>query len=299
MLNVCVMLQGGLGNQCFEYAAGRALALKARANLTLRLDYLAEDRIYNRKLELDAFKCEFMSVLNEIKIARYFERVRNRLMGCCAWRIGNFCCDRPPYVYRELPSRWAGTLTLDGYWQSEKYFWSIRKQLIDEFQLKESRWMQSDHMAGVIQNAENPIFLHVRSYKEVPGKKDGCCALRMRQYYENALAYFCSRVGKSDVFVFSDDIEWAKGIFLRSWESRFSRLKFSPIENGSSPIREFMLMRLCKHGIVADSSFSWWAGWLGEQEWLARGEMPIRIRVNRRVMNDDFWPERWIPIDES
>ena len=67
-------------------------------------------------------------------------------------------------------------------------------------------------------------------------------------------------------------------------------------DTGGGYLRDFMLMRLCRHGVVADSSFSWWAGWLGEQDRLARGESALRLHVDRRVMNDDYWPDRWVAV---
>jgi hypothetical protein len=120
--------------------------------------------------------------------------------------------------------------------------------------------------------------------------------MQMMGYYLNALAYLKVAIGRGMVFVFSDDIEWVKICFLKYWVNKFIQFEFVPVDGESSQIRDFTLMRICRHGIVADSSFSWWAGWLGEQERIAKGEESLRFHVNRRVMNDDFWPERWMTI---
>lgn len=162
-------------------------------------------------------------------------------------------------------------------------------------------------MVQQIRAAENSVFLHVRSYKEVPGKVDGQRARQMIDYYQKAITYILKHIENPAFFIFSDDITFARELvsplFLAQGspactyiEPLCSKSITSNSKLPSAQIRDFTLMRMCKHGIVADSSFSWWAGWLGEQERLLKGENPIRLRVCRRVMNDDFWPARWVAI---
>lgn len=296
MKRVVAYLQGGLGNQCFIYAAARALALRSRATLSFNVDLFLEDSVYQRKLGLDPFECSlnFQSVGG--KMRRVAESWRSRLVGryCTGW--GNYRCDKRPFLYRAFPSDWKGALVLDGYWQSEKYFYDSREQLLRDFRLKNDVWMSSDPLAQRIRSEKDSIFLHVRSYKEVPGKSDGQCAIRMKDYYRDALQWLGEKLKMGTVFVFSDELGWARRNILTTDVVKGSRFEFVFNEAASSQLRDFMLMRMCRHGIVADSSFSWWAGWLGEQSRLARGEEAFRLHVNRRVMNDDFWPERWIAV---
>lgn len=208
---------------------------------------------------------------------------------------------RPPSL--QVPSSPDGlggyALLLDGYWQSEKYFLDAKEQLLLDFRLRDGSWVASDPLARQIGAEANSIFLHVRSYKEVPRKSDGRCAIDMRDYYRNALRYLRERMGNGTVFVFSDDLGWSRRHVLTDDVLKDSPFNFVFDSANSSQLRDFTLMRMCKHGIVADSSFSWWAGWLGEQDRLSRGEEALRLHVNRRVMNDDFWPDRWIAISPS
>lgn len=194
-----------------------------------------------------------------------------------------------------LPDSWHGTLILDGSFQSEKYFYDQREHILDDFSLKDDSWLDSDCFAQEIARTEHFIFLHVRSYKEVPGKENGECALQMIDYYRNSVNYMNAHVPFGRLFVFSDDIEWAKAHVL-SGVQRISRLPITFNDVVSTQLRDFTLMRMCRHGIVAVSSFSWWAGWLGEQEYALRGKNAIRLRVNKGVKNADFWPDRWIAI---
>ena len=290
MNKISSYLQGGLGNQAFIYAAARALSLRTGTELSFFGDYFLEDKVYKRSLSLNAFDCAIGGVETHGKLVRFAEMVRYRLFRNRFSRIGNYCCDRRPYKYRPLPMQWRGNLILDGYWQSEKYFDDCRMQILSDFALRDASWLASDPLAEEICVAENSVFLHVRSYKDIPGKEDGSRALKNIQYYRNALDYLKGVLSRGTVFVFSDDVEWAKANVVRETPC----FKFVYSNPDSSQLRDFMLMRLCQHSIAANSSYSWWASWLGEQE-----HGGIRIRLGKRVMNDDFWPERWVPISRE
>ena len=296
MKKVKAYLQGGLGNQCFIYAAARAAALRIGAELVLDGSYFLADKIYCRTYALDVFKTpRFKLQTSNSKLHVFLRRLRYALLRDRVPRFGNYVCDKRPFKFRLLPDNWHGTLTLDGYFQSEKYFYYQREQILKDFTLKDDSWLGSDRLAQEIAKTEHSIFLHVRSYKEVPGKENGESALQLIDYYREAIAYVNAHVPAGRLFVFSDDIEWARRHVLSSVQ-QISRLPITFNDVASSQLRDFTLMRRCRHGIVADSSFSWWAGWLGEQERLKHGDSAIRIHVNRLVLNADFWPERWIAI---
>ncbi len=302
--NIVACLQGGLGNQCFIYATARALALRAECSLELNTDYLAEDAVYHREYALGSFHCTGELLEPNAKVSRVVRRVCSALLRKRVTRLGNWCCDKRPYSYRPLPLEWQGRLTLDGYWQSERYFYDVRTELVRDFCLRNDSWIAHDDIADLILKTENSVFLHVRSYKEVPGNA-ACSGVRaMVDYYRKAIAYFAEHIVRPRFFVFSDDIPLARELLTAIFSGYIHDSAPPPViyveptrqEGVSGQIRDFTLMRMCKHGVVADSSFSWWAGWLGEQERLNKQETPIRIHIDRTVLNDDFWPERWVAI---
>ena len=295
MKSVYAYLHDGLGNQCFIYAAARALALRAGVDLVLNTDRFPYDG-YGRRFALEPFHCVLPLAPVRPYPVRVCEGLRSRLATRFGCRFGNYVCEARPFRYRPLPTDWRGRLVLDGYWQSELYFADCKEQIVRDFRLKDEGWLRADALAGRIRQAEHSIFLHVRSYKEVPGREDGQCALRLTDYYRNALRFLAERVPGGEVFVFSDDLPWARRHVLTDEVTRGLPFAFVYDDGASSQLRDFTLMRLCRHGIVADSSFSWWAGWLGEQEWLARGATAWRLRVDRRVNNYDFWPARWVAV---
>lgn len=269
------------------------------AALSFNVDLFLEDSVYRRKLGLDQFMCDLSLLPIRGKACRVLENLRSRLAGRFCEGCGDYRCDRRPFRYCPLPVAWRNTLLLDGYWQSERCFFDVREQLLRDFRLKDESWLASDPFAKEIRDEENSIFLHVRSYKEVPGKSDGRCAIDLRGYCWNDIRRLSEEFAEGTVFVFSDDLAWARQYVLTDDIMKDSPFNFAFGACVSSQMRDFMLMRLCRHGIVADSSFSWWAGWLGEQERLLRGEEALRLHVDRRVMHDDFWPERWIAIASS
>ena len=291
-------MQGGLGNQCFIYATARALALRCDASLEFSADYFAEDRIYRRRLALDSFCCELDMAPVSMRIIRLAKRIRYVLLRDRLLRIGNYCCDMRPFAFRSLPDDWRGTLTLDGYWQSEKYFYDARGQLLKDFALRDGRWYEADAMAAKISAVEKSVFVHVRSYKEVPGNEDGRIAIQMEGYYRNALDCFKAKLGNGNVFVFSDDIEWVKHRFIADWIRLFPCFKFIALDGESNQLRDFSLMRLCRHGILSNSSFSWWAAWLGEQSRACFGGDSLYSYPKAECLNLDFWPDRWRAIGE-
>jgi hypothetical protein len=296
-MKVNAYIQGGIGNQCFIYAAARSLADRVGADLKIDLSYLTHDLVYKRRFELDSFNVRLNQMGPVVKKAvQKFRKIRYYAMSRTSASICNYYCEKRPFKFQVLPDYWNDELTLEGYWQSERYFSDHAKQIVKDLTFKDTSWLEGDPVAQAIQNSQNSTFLHVRSYKEVPGCADGHAALPV-EYYLKALKAIENRINEEvKVFVFSDDLDWAREKLLPYIGA--NAVFVDPIResNVNNTHRDFQLMRLCLHGIVANSSFSWWAGWLGEQDWLAKGEKPVRLRVNQRCMNDDYWPDRWVTI---
>ncbi len=208
--SITAYLQGGLGNQCFIYAAARALALRTHSRLRFNADLLLEDKVYKRRLALEAFNCALGEIEVRAKPCRVLESLRSRLATRLGGGVGNYRAEKRPFAYAALSTAWRGRLVLDGYWQSERYFEDCRAEILRDFQLKDDAWLKTDPLARQIEVSENSVFLHIRTYKEVPGKEDGRCARQMVEYYRNALAYLAAKLTKATVFVFSDDVDWAR-----------------------------------------------------------------------------------------
>lgn len=300
MKSIRAYLQGGLGNQCFIYATARALALRTQAELCLNLDYFLDDAVYRRKFELDRYRVAGTIDGTHGKVVRFLRSARYHLMAKMRKDgLGNYRCDYYPYTYRPLPEQWDGTLTLDGYWQSERYFYDQRLAILNDFQLKDSAAIDRDEMANRIAQSACPVFVHMRSYKEVPQGKGARPVTSA--FYQDALSALKSKLSTAPtLFLFSDDLEWAQAR-LKEIPSA-DGLKVVPVHPAADTalpghIRDFELLRRCHHGIVANSSFSRFAAWLGEQKNLAEGRQPIYVHNSRK--KNGACPERWIRIERE
>lgn len=308
MRKVEARLTGGFGNQCFIYAAGRAASLRAGCSLVLFDSYAKNDF---RQFALGDFHCQYTRKSCNGKIVRKLDAIlRNRRIAKFNKQggdnLGNYWFDlvgRCP----ELPKEWPGTLYLDGYFQSENLFKQCESQIAADFELKDKGWVALDPMAERIKNTTNATFCHVRSYKDA--EPDGSMAMPV-SFFKNAARELRRRIRGGTVFLFSDDLEWSMNRLGNSFaENGFELVpvhddwSLLPKDKYTSEfLRDFTLMRLCKHAIIPNSTFSWWAAWLLEHKSFSNGGTPIVIRpavgaMKNRQEGRGYWPERWIAVD--
>jgi Glycosyl transferase family 11 len=259
---VVVKLMGGLGNQMFQCALGLQLAQRKRTPLRLdvsdcrtnekrpyALDSLNVNVISASPDELRRFSIPSDSNLALLmdRLVPYYRRRYVREPNFPRFDANIFRCGRNVY--------------LSGYWQSEKYFLEIAPEIRRAFM---PRWPLSPGSANVAQRigAANAVSIHVRRGDYVTNHAahafHGLCS---PQYYAAAIEYVQARITSPRFFVFSDDAEFA--------DARFGDVPQCEVVC-SDPNRldheDLWLMRLCKHHIVANSSFSWWGAWLNPRE---------------------------------
>ncbi|MFP4486354.1 MAG: alpha-1,2-fucosyltransferase [Campylobacterales bacterium] len=149
------------------------------------------------------------------------------------------------------------SIYLDGYWQSEKYFKKYENLIRDIFQFPKIKDDENLKVANEIVNSES-ISIHVRHGDYLASSKTnefhGTCGI---EYYKKSIEYITSKLENSTFFIFSDDIKWC--------EEKFVNVKNKTIishNTGLKSYEDMRLMSLCKHNIIANSSFSWWSAWL-------------------------------------
>jgi len=283
-------LRGGLGNQLFEYAAGRALAL--RNHIPVWLDTTSGFRgdPYGRSYELGAFKVNPGRIAPESGLglglrAELFRRFIERRE---LWRMQVFGRYFDPAIYNLRITR---PTVINAYCQSPRYFCEIEEHLRRELEFKTTPLGLSDVTVGDIKRA-NSVCLHVRRLhgKEVDGSRPQSVA----DYYGTCeIAYYCQAIrevaavhGRLGIFVFSDDIRWAHQN-AGAFEVEACSVK---VIDDADPLRSFYLMRLCKHFIIANSAFSWWAAWLGGGSMKTVCVPSVWNRGERRFPSDLFPP---------
>jgi hypothetical protein len=285
---------GGLGNQMFQYATGRAMALRHHQSLLLDISGFADYGLHQGFELKRVFDCsaEIASEHDLRKILGWqhspFARralIRPRL---AMFRCREFVVE-PHFQY------WAGLddvapeSYLVGYWQSEKYFSGVAAQIRHDFTFRLPLNNLNAAVAEQISSVR-AVSLHVRrgDYVNNPNTTatHGLCSL---DYYWDAVRYISEQVSHPHFFVFSDDIVWVKENLNIDFPCQYVNHN-----QGAESYNDMRLMSMCQHHIIANSSFSWWGAWLNPkankvvvapQRWFAN-QSDVR----------DLLPKSWVSL---
>jgi len=301
---IVVRVMGGLGNQMFQYAAGLRLAHSHQTELKLDLSFLLDrsprENFTYRDLDLVVFNFPITTASPEE--VRQFQRLRSSGSRNLLRRIANKMRRRHYYVEKhlgcdrsvlELPN----DTYLDGYFQHENYFSDIDHIIRDRFRLApdESRLPTATRRLADKIRLDDAVCLHVRRADYVTNafinRIHGICSL---DYYERGLAKLRSLGVSGRVFVFSDDEQWCRDNFIDA-----SQFEIVGDEHaGPRASTHLWLMILCRHFLISNSSFSWWAAWLSNHP----GKVVVRpsqwLRA-RESLNVDICPAPWIKISNE
>jgi hypothetical protein len=287
---IIVNLKGGLGNQMFQYALGRTLALQN--NDTLKLEIEGLDRanqtgdIY-RAFGLGHFNIEKnIATASEVQTLKYPYGTLSKGL-----RWFNFKVLRKTHiVFEPAVLRWTGDIFLDGYWQSPRYFADNRDTLLSEFTLVSPLPPAGATFASQMQSTVS-VSIHVRRGDYIKNPRVlaefGVCSL---EYYATAIARIKSIHPNPTFFVFSDDMAWVKENLPVGDSAVFVS------DATITDYQELILMSKCEHNIIANSSFSWWGAWLNQN--------PNKIVVTptpwfeSAAWDKDLIAESWIKLQK-
>jgi hypothetical protein len=285
-------LRGGLGNQLFEYAAGRALALRNHVPLWLDATSGFSGDPYGRSYALGAFNVvgERIEQASSAGLGTRAELLRRFVQRRELLRMRSSGRYFDPAIYNLRIKR---PTALDAYCQSPRYFLDIEGLVRAELELRTTPPGLSDVMVGAITEA-NSVCLHVRRLhgKEADGSRPrsvadfyGTCDIT---YYRRAIREVAAAHGRLSIFIFSDDIRWAHqnaGVF----ETEGCNVN---VIDDEDPLRSFYLMTLCNHFIIANSTFSWWAAWLAKYS-VKTVCVPSAWNRGERRPPRDLFPPAW------
>lgn len=255
-------LQGGLGNQMFQYAIARALSEHYQSTFLLDRSWfdVPQSETTPRPYQLDLLQIQ--NVANSDLI---FPKKPNKLIKA----LQGFIPANPIVYYQQnafefdpslfrLKRMAERDLFLFGYWQAYPYLEVIRPILQTEFKTKAPTPNHYQAYLQQIRSSES-VMLHIRrgDYVNSPSaaKFHGVLPL---SYYQQAIEVLLLQKPDSHFFIFSDDLPWAK-------EALPKNLKITFVENAlqaDAAAQELQLMTECKHHIIANSSLSWWGAWL-------------------------------------
>jgi hypothetical protein len=294
-VSITIKLQGGLGNQLFIYAFGKALML--HTGLDIKFDITEYQGEY-RQYELNHFNTNAITVKFKRKKNIFKKIIKECLIIKSLKNKINVYDEFPRYKtlnthngfeYDEEFKNIQNGNYIKGFIQNEKYFLDIANEIRQNFKLITPLDEKNKKIIEDIKNTES-ISLHIRRGDYLTIAKDyGSCSI---EYYQKALEIIKEKINAENLkaFIFTDDPEWVKE------NIKFDIDTYYVENNLGKGYFDLELMKNCKHNIIANSSFSWWGAWLNEN--------PNKIVIAPKpwlasVENDyELIPKSWIRIEE-
>jgi hypothetical protein len=291
---VILRLKGGIGNQLFSYAFARRLSIINNAKLFIDIKTgFEKDYIYNRTFQLNKFK---INNVTYIKPNYYFYIIKKFIFKF----FNNFFQN---FVYKTLEENnlnfdskllhfnFNHKLYVEGYFQSEEYFKDIENIIREDLTIIPPTDDFNINLNNKISNCHNSVCLHIRFFEKTAHKNILNISI---DYYKKAIFYLNSRYSDLHFFIFSDDIHNISN-YLDLLNNNYTIISHNNTDDKAYV--DLWLMKECKYFITANSTFSWWAAWLCNNQ----NKLIITPKYKGDGINN-FWnfdgliPNTWIKI---
>lgn len=291
---IIVKIIGGLGNQMFQYAMGFSLAKINNSTCRLDLSGFTSYKLHNYSLKYFNIHLE-QATKQEINIFKSTpDNFRAKVLYKLGllnrdWQFSQYISERA-FNFDQSILGLRGNYYLDGYWQSEKYFMKYRDQLRDEFKIKTTPDHVNMSALSAIANSES-VSVHIRHGDYLTNHDASAIhGVLPLDYYKRAFSLIRTRLHDPTFFVFSDNIVWAKQNL-----SNIQSIYFMEHNKAEHNYEDLRLMSACKHNIIANSSFSWWAAWLNNNPHKLV-IAPQKWFTDRTKDTKDLLPIDWIKL---
>lgn len=278
----------------FQYATGRALSLERGATLCLDTQDFAGYSLHNgfelNKIFNISTPVASANDLRQVLGWRSISIIRKLLLRKQLVRFrGNAMVVEPQVNYWSGIGSIPSNCYLMGYWLTEKYFKNMEEHIRLDFTFREELSDTNKLIASNMQNC-NSVSIHVRR-GDIAQNPDvlavhGLCGL---DYYKKAVRYVAERVQSPSFYIFSDDLKWVRDNLKINYPCYFVDQNM-----GQASFNDMRLMSLCKHNITANSTFSWWAAWLNNNQY------KIVISPNKwfaaQIDCSDIVPSSWVRL---
>jgi len=291
-----VLLTGGLGNQMFQYAFGKALALKNNTELILSTSYLQSKLPFKKwstpmqyELGIFNFRANLETNIfsnNLYPIAKLEHLIREKINDSRLNIVQETQFSFQPELLNAPDNSFV-----KGNFQSEKYFKSVETAIRNEFKFTKQLDLENLIWKNEILDS-NSVSIHIRRGDYIALKQNAAKFAQIPlSYYQDAMIYINQNVKSPVFFVFSDDINWVKENLKTDFPIHF-------VENNNTTETssfDMQLMSFCKHNIICNSTFSWWSAWLNNnpqkiviapQNWFA----------DLSINSQDIIPDEWIKL---
>lgn len=263
MADVVVRLVGGLGNQLFQYAAARALALRSGADLLFDLSWfptVADRRYALAPFAIDARVLQPLSGGGISGAQALWQRISHRLIKKTGFKkIGWPVFAERQFHFDPAVLNLCAPIYLDGWFQSERYFADCAATVAGELRIVSPLLPSTQAMLDKIHDSE-AICMHVRRgdyvAKAETSAVHGTCSL---EYYAAGLESAAAGLRNPKCFVFSDDPAWVRANLHLDVPTTIV-----DIHGPDEAHEDLRLMAACRNYVIANSSLSWWGAWLGK-----------------------------------
>lgn len=240
--SIVARLKGGIGNQLFQYATARALAIETGRTLLIDRGW------YDRKSRPRSYRLgEFQIAQNTVSYSKtqlQLIKLKSPLARIGIQSNPVMIGEPKNLSYRAFNNCLPPAVLLEGYWQSYKYFNDHKQTIVQDLQLADSV-----DQSSLTKPSDNTVAVHIRRGDYIT---TSAAHVVTEKYVKNAMTEFGNNY---DFLFFSDDLAWCNDTF------RGDNIDFS---QQPSDLMDLMQMSLCTHNIIANSSFSWWSAWLNQ-----------------------------------
>ena len=271
---------GGLGNQMFQYAYYTELRLQY-TDVYFDVSGFSNYKLHNG-YELGRVFGISPNIIDPEIVAIYKKKSAGLLSK---FRCQKFVVLQKDFGFNNRYLRLKNSCFLDGYWQSEQYFANCTKKLYHDFAFPQLDKLNLSIAKSILDL--NSISIHIRRGDYVNHPMHGeICTL---DYYMQAIDIIKAKVQNPVFYVFSNDIDWCKNnLYL-------DNATYVCGNDGYNSYKDMHLMSLCKHNIIANSSFSWWGAWLNKNS--SKVVIAPKKWFNDKKINiKDLIPDSWIKI---
>ncbi|MFV8392951.1 alpha-1,2-fucosyltransferase [Flavobacterium sp. LB2P6] len=290
-----IQLQGGLGNQMFQYAFASVLAKENRTTVLIENSFFekVEKRpgFTPRKFELAIFDNPYVMASDSDVISFYHLSKINKVRRKLGFHYPKIYKE-PSFGFQTDALSIKSPVYLKGYFQSYKYFMGYEDFIRQLFSFPVDKLNEINKGLLIKIKSLKTIAIHIRRGDYVSDKitteYHGSCSL---DYYLEAIKLLTSKNKDFTLVFFSDDSDWVK--------EQFNDLPYSKIvvdhNKGEYSWRDMLLMSSCSHNIIANSSFSWWAAWFNENP-EKKVIAPKEWFKTKDLNTQTLLPEEWIKI---
>lgn len=292
---IYINIRGGLGNQLFQYAAAKSFAIDNNEQLCLDLSGIT-NKTHN-VYTLDKFNIEAKIVDN----CNVWQKYISKFFSSISYRIGNKCGYNCSYKfdlffapllnffgiynidngYMKFKKSITKNKYVNGYLQCDKYI-AHEERIRKELTLKESLLPKNIDISNKMKTQDS-VCIHIRrgDFVDVGG------VVCTKEYYIGAAQYLEEKLENAVFYVFSNDVKWVK-------ENIVFPMQVNYVEDNNPNYEELILMASCNNFIISNSTFSWWA------QFLSNNESKIVIAPNRWFVDgqrEDIYQKHWLIMD--